>query len=100
MSGGSYNYLFLRDVEPSPTDRNLLAMAARLEGLTPGGFAASRTRLLSQKLREAQDLIKELGVVWRAVEWCDSGDSDEETALRKITEYEQMHTRAAMGSEE
>lgn len=93
MSGGSYNYLcnsldlddLLRD------QRDLERMAERLERLGWANDAAKETRHLIADINAAQVraevAIERLRDVWKAVEWWDSADSDEDGLRSALDRY-------------
>ena len=74
MSGGSYNYLYSKvsnidDLEP---------MADRLDEL---GYPS-----LANRTRDLMDVDSPLLKAWKAVEWLDSFDWDEQYARKLIEE--------------
>ena len=92
MSGGSYNYLFMRDISrllDDPSDLDM--MAKRLAGLGYAKDAAIETARALEWLRWVDVhwtvVTERLGEVWRAVEWWDSGDSGEEAVEHALAEY-------------
>lgn len=88
MSGGSYGYLYLAvDIDGLGGRREDLArMEARLRELGHAA-AAERTSEVRAALDCAEDLAKGLRTVWRAVEWCDSGDSGPDDVAEVVAKW-------------
>lgn len=92
MSGGSYNYLFIKQAdELFGDDNDLERMADRLAGLGWADDAAKDTYDLLAVLRTqtvrvdaARDRLRDL---FQAVEWWDSGDSGEEGVRQALASY-------------
>lgn len=83
MSGGVYNYLFTRidTIEERRTDIGF--MAERLEA--SGYYAAARaTRNVLVLLDAVQAVADGLTDVWKAVEWADSGDCNEDQVREAV----------------
>lgn len=92
MSGGSYDYLFIKDPEDLLSMQDTVqSMSDRLAGLGYAPDAAQETQELLLTLRQFENRIhaitKRLSPVWRAVEWWDSGDSGEDGLVRALAEY-------------
>ena len=91
MSGGSYDYLYCKEVANLfENDEILQAMADRLLDIGAGSLAARDTGSLLVELEHIRlrfELIMErLSPVWKAVEWYDSkdfGESDVRAAIEK-----------------
>ena len=80
MSGGSYNYLFAKHVDNIFEEEGQLeAMVERLRELGYAESAALETEAILAEIRkfkeDVQKRINTISPVWRAVEYCDSGDS-------------------------
>ena len=91
MSGGSYNYLCYAEANDlfQKLD-DLRRMAERLADLGYEDAAGETTDLLlsiRQCERHFNAIAKRMYGVWRAVEWCDSGDSGEDEIKEAITKY-------------
>lgn len=96
MSGGSFNYLCYKDfddlVNNSPFDDELERMATILDSSSP--LAAAATREILAKVRETRrelfcfSMPEKLVDVWKAVEWCYSGDSGDEDINEAVAIYE------------
>jgi hypothetical protein len=84
MSGGSYDYLYFHVAELGGRRGDLETMAARLEGLPYAVEAAAATRRILEAISD-----EKLAKVWRAVEWWDSGDYDEDQVREAVAEYEE-----------
>jgi hypothetical protein len=86
MSGGSYDYLCWNTHELSNRRGMVEAMAKRLE---KSGYreAARATRNVLYLLDGAQQAADALADVWHAVEWADSGDSDEDRVRQEIAKF-------------
>lgn len=92
MSGGSYEYLCYKDAGSIRTaTEHLQSMADRLAGLGYAQDAAKETAGLLLLLRQqevwVQAYIDRLQTIWRAVEWCDSGDSGEDWIHDALKDY-------------
>ncbi|GHB55518.1 hypothetical protein GCM10010331_49180 [Streptomyces xanthochromogenes] len=87
MSGGSYNYLFLHTRGLERQRGDLEEMAERLGELDFAQDAAEATRRVLSLLDQAEAASQTLAKVWRAVEWWDSGDSDEDQVRESVIEY-------------
>ena len=79
MSGGSFNYLHIRDVqELFDNEGNLQEMADKLASLGYADDAARETLEVLLTLRQFKIRIgtraRRLSGIWQAVEWWDSGD--------------------------
>lgn len=71
MSGGSFNYLYDRDlVELKHTVRQMQGELAAL-GLED---AAARTGMILARMDQIESIQAEMRDVWKAVEWLKSGD--------------------------
>lgn len=93
MSGGSYDYLCVRDTDDL-FERNQLETLERMrDRLLALGYldAAGQTDALIGTITQARALIDmrraALERVWHAVEWYDSGDCNEDRVAAAITEY-------------
>ncbi len=94
MSGGSYNYLCYKDsYEIHERRQELNEMRDRLTEL---GYldAAKETESVILMLDafevRLQARIDRLKDVWKAVEWCDSGDSGESHIKNEIDKYREL----------
>ena len=92
MSGGSYEYLFVKDVDQLLNAESLIkAMFERLAGLGYAEDAAKETFDLLLTLRQFRVRIEvmqgRLSEVWRAIEWWDSGDSGEDGFKEALDSY-------------
>lgn len=93
MSGGSYNYLCYRPDGLEQQRGDLEAMAKRLAGLPYAQKATEATRNVMVFLDQAEAAAQVLAEVWRAVEWWDSGDFDEDQVREAIAEYGEHQKR-------
>jgi hypothetical protein len=85
MSGGSYDYLYLKELDSHV--HLIEEMANRLKEL---GYdaAAARTREVVTKFAEIVALQTELESVWHAVEWLDSCDWTKETVAEILAKWQ------------
>ena len=95
MSGGSYDYLCLKDSDTLLEMKHQIeAMSARLAGLGYAEDAALETEDVLLTVRQfenrMQARIDRLRDVWRAVEWWDSGDSGEDSVKAALEEYRKV----------
>ena len=91
MSGGSYEYLFIKDAtDLLRGNEHLQPMADRLAAL---GYmdAAKETNDLIVELRiveaRLEARVDRLRDVWKAVEWLDSMDSGPEAVAEAVAQY-------------
>lgn len=94
MSGGSYDYLFMKDPDEllhSHHQENIESMAARLAGLGYAQDAALETENVLLILRQFEVRMRarldRLSGVWKAVEWWDSCDSGEDSVKEALARY-------------
>ena len=94
MSGGSYNYLCYKDsYEIHNYRQELNEMRDRLTEL---GYldAAKETESVTLMLDafevRLQARIDRLKDVWKAVEWCDSGDSGKDSVKIEVEKYREL----------
>jgi len=90
MSGGSYDYLCSADdaAELGVREEAIMRMLARLAALGSYPTLAVRTAALLALLSEVSAVGRSMSRAWRAVEWCDSGDIDEESMRKTLDEEE------------
>jgi hypothetical protein len=94
MSGGSHNYLYCKDSD------EILNHISDIEGmrdrLTEEGYldAAKETEevilVINSFNVRMQARLNRLSQVWRAVEWCDSGDSDPNHIKEEVEKYREL----------
>ena len=102
MSGGSYNYLFTKEslFELMENITDLEDMNKRLKQLKNNELVSKATQELLDEVgklkqfiddyeKKNQPKILELSEVWKAVEFCDSGDYSQEKVQQAIKEYSQ-----------
>jgi len=92
MSGGSYDYLYSKDVEDLlHTQETIQNMADRLAGLGYASDAAKETQELLLTLRQFENrrsaMKERLSDVWHSVEWWDSCDSGEDSVKNALEKY-------------
>jgi len=92
MSGGSYDYLYSKDVEDLlHSQETIQNMADRLAGLGYASDAAKETEIILLTLRQFENRIsamkERLSDVWHSVEWWDSCDSGEESVKNALEKY-------------
>jgi hypothetical protein len=87
MSGGSFNYLFSRELIDS-SDINEMATAILKLANGTQTKAWKDTFSILQKVQEIRDLQVKLHDVWHAVEWYHSNDYGWDQAVETILEYE------------
>jgi phosphoglycolate phosphatase-like HAD superfamily hydrolase len=94
VSGGSYEYLFVKDADEIlgySAKTNLRAMADRLTEIGDADDAAGETEdiiaMIAQFERRVAVRLRRLSGVWRAVEWMDSNDSGIEEVRAALNEY-------------
>ena len=92
MSGGSYDYLYSKDVEDLlHSQETVQNMADRLAGLGYASDAAKETEMILLTLRQFENRIsamkERLSEVWHSVEWWDSCDSGEDSVKNALEKY-------------
>ena len=93
MSGGSYNYLYGKfSTDLFESSHDLRQMAKDLMAKYPQSQAAHDTRSVVELIDIFSEIIQKkiepLEQVWRAQEWYESGDSDENYVMRELWNYE------------
>jgi hypothetical protein len=102
VSGGSYNYLcYQLDARGHLDIGDLKSMRDRLAQLAPDAAATRATaelyEMLNRVVNDEDTTHGGLTDVWRAVEWCDSGDSTEDRVREALAEYEAKVRKPAAG---
>jgi hypothetical protein len=95
MSGGSYEYLYSKDVEEIMTEwdarENLERMVNRLAGLGYASDAAQESMKVLLDIRAFEVrmavMLMRLSPVWKAVEWWDSNDWGEDSVKNTLAKY-------------
>jgi hypothetical protein len=92
MSGGSYNYLYIKDArELHDATNDLEAIRDRLAGLGYADDAAQAVTDILDSIREFEKTIDakmvRLRDVLRSVEWWDSADSGEDAVRDALDQF-------------
>jgi hypothetical protein len=93
MSGGSHNYLCFKEDSELFEYATLMDMENMASRLIELGFedVAKETLNLKYTIQQAmvrtQVMKNRLQDVWKAVEWCDSGDSGMDSVNKAIQKY-------------
>ena len=93
MSGGSWNYLFCKDIDELMNGSSTELLQDMVDRLNSAGFkdVAKDTQRLVEYIKLAsiriETLFETLSPVFKAVEWFDSGDWGEETLNNEILKY-------------
>lgn len=93
MSGGSWNYLYSKDIDDLMQYSNIELLEEMADYLNQNGYedVAKDTRRLAEYIKSAsiriETLFEALSPVFKAVEWFDSGDWGEETLNNEILKY-------------
>jgi hypothetical protein len=92
VSGGSYNYLYIREPEDLAVNtEDLERMIDRLAGLGYAEDAAKETQELLLIVRQfrvrVSTIADRLSPVWRAQEWWDSNDWGEDDLKEALKKY-------------
>jgi hypothetical protein len=93
MSGGSWNYLYCKDVDELMNGSSTELLQDMVDRLNSAGFkdVAKDTQRLVEYIKSAsiriETLFEVLSPVFKAVEWFDSGDWGEETLNNEILKY-------------
>lgn len=93
MSGGSWNYLFCKDIDELMNGSSTELLQDMVDRLNSAGFkdVAKDTQRLVEYIKSAsiriETLFETLSPVFKAVEWFDSGDWGEETLNNEVLKY-------------
>lgn len=93
MSGGSWDYLYCKDVDELMNGSSVKTLQDMVDRLNSAGFedVAKDTQRLVEYIKSAsiriETLFETLSPVFKAVEWFDSGDWGEETLNNEILKY-------------
>lgn len=93
MSGGSWNYLFCKDIDELMNGSSTELLQDMADRLNSAGFedVAKDTQRLVEYIKSAririETLFETLSPVFKAVEWFDSGDWGEETLNNEVLKY-------------
>lgn len=91
MSGGSYDYLFVKELDELINNSNLERMRDRLIELGISDAATDTERIMQaiEAFREVEPIRNRLESVWKAVEWVDSLAWSEEEIDKAVDKYRQ-----------
>lgn len=92
MSGGSFDYLYSKDLGSLIEEPYLVeSMYDRLQEIPQAKETLKKTEELLQKIQDIRNFYKEnegeFYRVWKAIEWYDSHDTGEEDMLKEIENY-------------
>lgn len=93
MSGGSWNYLYCKDVDELMNGSSTELLQDMVDRLNSAGFkdVAQDTQRLVEYIKSAsiriETLFEALSPVFKAVEWFDSRDWGEETLNNEVLKY-------------
>lgn len=93
MSGGSWDYLYSKDIDELMNGSSTELLQDMADRLNSAGFedVAKDTQRLVEYIKSAsiriETLFETLSPVFKAVEWFDSGDWGEETLNNEILKY-------------
>lgn len=93
MSGGSWNYLYNKDIDELMNGSSTEILQDMADRLNSAGFedVAKDTQRLVEYIKSAsiriETLFETLSPVFKAVEWFDSGDWGEETLNNEVLKY-------------
>lgn len=93
MSGGSWSYLYSKEIDELMQYSNIELLEEMADYLNQNGYkdVAKDTRRLVEYIKSAkirvETLFETLSPVFKAVEWFDSGDWGEETLNNEILKY-------------
>lgn len=93
MSGGSWNYLYSKEIDDLMNGSSTELLQDMVDRLNSAGFkdVAKDTQRLVEYIKLAsiriETLFETLSPVFKAVEWFDSGDWGEETLNNEILKY-------------
>lgn len=93
MSGGSWDYLYSKDIDELMNGSSTELLQDMADRLNSAGFedVAKDTQRLVEYIKSAsiriETLFKVLSPVFKAVEWFDSGDWGEETLNNEVLKY-------------
>lgn len=81
MSGGSFEYLCLWDIDEHQ------CLSDMAHALTEGSPEREEIESISAAIEKLNDRIRKISGVWKAVEWEQSGDWAEDQMLSSIADY-------------
>jgi hypothetical protein len=93
MSGGSWNYLYCKEIDELMNGSSTELLQDMVDRLNSAGFkdVAKDTQRLVEYIKSAsiriETLFETLSPVFKAVEWFDSGDWGKETLNNEILKY-------------
>lgn len=93
MSGGSWNYLYCKEIDELMNYSSVETLQDMVDRLNSTGFedVAQDTQRLVEYIKSAririETLFETLSPVFKAVEWFDSGDWGEETLNNEVLKY-------------
>ena len=93
MSGGSWDYLYSKDIDELMNGSSAESLQDMADRLNSAGFedVAKDTQRLVEYIKSAsiriETLFEGLSPVFKAVEWFDSGDWGKETLNNEILKY-------------
>lgn len=93
VSGGSWDYLYSKDVEQLMQYSNIEMLEDMADYLNQNGYedVAKDTRRLVEYIKSAkiriETLHEMLSPVFKAVEWYESGDSGKDNIVKAIEKY-------------
>lgn len=87
MSGGSYNYLYYAD--SSDIGNKISDMQDMIDRLNNLGHhhLAMDTQLIINKIKDIDFMLDKIREVWKAVEYCDSGDWSKDEIEQEVKNY-------------
>lgn len=93
MSGGSWNYLYCKDIDELMNGSSTELLQDMVDRLNSAGFkdVAKDTQRLVEYIKSAgiriETLFEALSPVFKAIEWFDSGDWGKEALNNEISKY-------------
>ena len=94
MSGGSYDYMYGEEAEQLRWKGDLFnRMVDRLNGLGYEDVAKDTVKfqqMIKRYFLTMEVMQNKLSPVWKAIEWCDSGDTGIESVCDAVREYREL----------
>lgn len=93
MSGGSYDYLYLKDMPDALQSPRLPEMAKRLREAGLREAAVATDKIIADAAKLAASFTTQLQKVWQEMEWYESNDHDFNRVLGAYADFLKFITK-------